>query len=186
MCYQCRPGAIRATNEAPPMSKTALIALAGVTALALAGAAPAATAHETLRAALACEGDPLQAVRSLAATGSAGFAEGHAGFELGAEMDHVAGVVLREPLVIAGASTGTVVASLMSWHEGFGGHVHARFSGDHLPVVALLGLERAADGAGFRRPRPAADEPDAVCPPTVELLPLPDGGFLLGCGWCNG
>jgi hypothetical protein len=162
------------------------IALAAAAAFALSPAVAATPLHETLRSALACEGDPLDAVRGLAQVGGTAFAQGYAGFELGAEMDHVAGVVLRDPLDIAGARTGTVVATLMSWHAGFGGHVHARFTGDHLPVVESLGLMPDPDGEGFRRSRPVPAEPEAVCPPTIELLPLPDGGFLLGCGWCNG
>jgi hypothetical protein len=168
------------------MLQRVLISAAAASMLVAAAPLPAMPIHDALRAALVCEGDPLAVVRTLAEDGSSGFAAGHAGFELGVEMDHVAGVVLRDPLEIAGARTSTVVATLVTVYEDFGGLVHARFSGDHAPVVEMLALAGDPEGEGFRRARPTAAEPAAICPPTIELLPLPEGGFLLGCGWCNG
>jgi hypothetical protein len=152
-------------------------------------AAPAASdasdVHDALIRAITCQAPPLDVVRDLADAGSSRFADGHAGYEIGQEMDTISGVVLGSPLVIGGASTHNVVASLMGMHEGFAAHVHARFSGDHRQAVVELGLEQQEPGGSYVRAMPTTDADD-ICPLTIELRPLEDGGFLLGCGWCNG
>jgi len=148
----------------------------------------ATDAGDALRGALTCDGDPLSTLQTLAAEGSAGFDRGHAGFEFGEEIDTKSVVVLREPLVIAGASTTGVIGGPAHLREDFGALVQARFDGDWKPVAKALKLAPAGDGNLQRRAleNDSSGSPNEVCPMTIELLPLDDGGFLLGCGWCNG
>src|SRR5690606_18333484 len=141
--------------------------------------------HRQLAQALTCGVPALETVREIAAAGSTRFGDGHAGYEFGEEMDIVSGVVLQDPLIIAGARTHHVVASLATVDYGFDAIVHARFAGDPQPVIDSLGLQPKPDSEGWSLATAAATA-DEVCPPTIELLPHPEGGFLLGCGWCNG
>lgn len=160
-----------------------------VICLASWGSAAAASSElqQQLSGALTCDGSPLDTVNALAEKGSSGFAQGFAGYQFGEEMDLVSGVVLREPLMIGAASTSHVVASLGSFHYGFTGYVFARFAGDPAATIKLLNLSKAdkPEGESFVRAMPAQDAND-FCPLTIELKALEDGGFLLGCGWCNG
>ena len=159
-----------------------ILAVAALPMQALAG-----DAGDALRGALSCEGDPLSTLQALAADGSAGFERGHAGFEFGEEIDTKSVVVLREPLVIAGARTTGVIGGPAPLREDFTALVQARFDGDWKPVAQALKLRPAEDG--IQRRALTIDSSGSlsdVCPMTIELLPLDDGGFLLGCGWCNG
>lgn len=144
----------------------------------------AAAVQDALRQALTCEAPPLETVWSYAEAGGSRASEGFVGYQFGEEMDSVSGVALTAPLSIGGASTHNVVASLMSFHTDFSAHVHAQFRGDFQPVVSALNLKPGENGT-FQRAMPLA-APDEVCPLTIELKPLDDGSFLLGCGWCNG
>ena len=49
----------------------------------------------------------------------------------------------------------------------------------------LGALVKSKDKGDYQRAMPAQNADD-VCPLTIELKPLEDGQFLLGCGWCNG
>jgi hypothetical protein len=165
------------------MNRTMSWCLLGIFALPSTAFA-ARPVDDALRAALRCEGDPLDVVRSLAAAGNGRAAEGFIGYEIGEEMDTISGVALQRPLDVAGASTHNVVASLAGLYQGFNGIILAQFEGQHAGVVEQLNLE-PGDNGNFVRAVPTG-EADEVCPPTIELRPLQDGRFLLGCGWCNG
>ncbi len=141
--------------------------------------------HSSLLQALTCAKSPLDAVQELSAAGNSRVEEGFVGYEFGEEMDTVYGVALSNSLRLAGASTANVVASLAYPYEGFGAYVHARFDGDFQEVVKALKLVRNKAKGDYQRAMPAQDADD-VCPLTIELKPLDDGQFLLGCGWCNG
>lgn len=139
-----------------------------------------------LREALVCAGeDPLGAVQALAADGSTRFDAGYAGYEIGEEIDTKSIVLLRTPIVLAGATTHAVVAGPAQAYEDFEALIHARFVGDWRAVAAQLELAPQAGSDVLLRAVEAATE-ETVCPPTIHLKPLDAGGFLLGCGWCNG
>ena len=143
-------------------------------------------ANQALRDARVCAGhDPLSAVQALAAQGSTHFDDGYAGYEIGEEIDTKSIVLLRTPIAIAGATTHAVVAGPAPAYEAFEALIHARFIGDWHPVAAELKLASQAGSDVLQRAtEPESD--DVACPPTIQLKPLDDGGFLLGCGWCNG
>lgn len=143
-------------------------------------------ANHALGEALVCAGeDPLSAVQALAAQGSTHFDDGYAGYEIGEEIDTKSIVLLRKPITIAGATTHAVVAGPAAAYEEFEALIHARFAGDWHPVAAELKLAPQAGSDVLQRAtEPVTD--DIGCPPTIQLKPLKDGGFLLGCGWCNG
>lgn len=159
-------------------------------ALALASCVSAAEteANRTLREALICSGDPLGTVQSFAANASAAFDEGYAGYEIGEEIDTKSIVLLREPIVIADAQTYAVVGGPAQLRDDFNALVQARFSGDWRPVAAMLQLQPEADSGTLVRAVGVDSSGSAtdVCPMTIQLKALEDGGFLLGCGWCNG
>lgn len=143
-------------------------------------------ANHALREALVCAGnDPLSAVQALAAHGSTRFDDGYAGYEIGEEIDTQSIVLLRTPVTIAGATTHAVVAGPSPAYEAFEALIHARFAGDWRPVAAELKLVPQAGSDVLQRATGTVSD-DVVCPPTIQLRPLDDGGFLLGCGWCNG
>jgi hypothetical protein len=144
-----------------------------------------AKVHADLVQALTCAVSPLDVVQELAAAGNTRVEEGFVGYEFGEEMDSVYGVALTDSLQLGGASTSNVVASLAYPYEGFGAYVHARFSGDFRVLVKQLKLTMDETKGDYQRAMPAQDADD-VCPLTIELKPLDDGQFLLGCGWCNG
>lgn len=161
-----------------------------VLALALSVASGGALAagvelHKSLIGALTCAGAPMDLMHDLASAGSARSAEGMVGYEIGEEMDAISGVALTAPLQLGAATTHNVVASMMSFYEGFGGFVHAKFDGDYRPIVTELKLTQAKPGESYKRALPV-ESADEVCPKTIELFPHADGQFLLGCTWCNG
>ncbi len=138
--------------------------------------------------ALTCQIDPLQSVRELAKVGSSKYASGFVGYSFGEEMDYTAVIILRSPVVIAGAQANGVVAATANYYADFNGVVHARFTGDYKKVVKALGLAPRESGKSFfKQTKVGRDgKPDNGCPMTIELKVLDDGKFVLGCGWCNG
>lgn len=167
------------------MSRLYLVSILLLTFQATGAQASEADVHASLVQALTCAVSPLDAVQELAAAGNRRANEGFVGYEFGEEMDTVSGVALTSSLQLAGASTSNVVASLANPYEGFGAYVHARFDGDFQTAVKALKLAKSSEDGNYRRAMPAKDADD-VCPLTIELKPLEDGQFLLGCGWCNG
>ena len=145
-------------------------------------------ANRTLRAALLCEVDPLDAVQALAASGSSAFDAGYAGYEIGEEIDTKSIVLLRAPITIEGAVTHAVIGGPTPQFEDFEGLVSARFTGNAQAVATALRLTPGGDGGQLSRAMETdpADGEDVVCPMTIHLKTLEDGAFLLGCGWCNG
>jgi hypothetical protein len=142
--------------------------------------------------AILCKGDPLAAVRKMAAGGSSHFDQGFAAATFGDEMDEMDVVILRSPLEIAGAKTSAILLTFAQ-SEDFGALVYGRFQGDYRQAVSALKLAPTAKKDGLRLGQftraMAVDmdgHPDEVCPMTIALTPLEHGTFLLGCGWCNG
>lgn len=165
--------------------------LACVLAADTAGAAEP-TPQALLANAILCKGDPLATVRKMAASGSSHFDRGFAAATFGEEMDEMDVVILRSPLEIAGAKTSAILRTFAQ-SEDFGALVYGRFRGDYHQAVSALKLAPTAKKDGLRLgqfTRATAvgvdGQPDKVCPMTIALTPLPDGTFLLGCGWCNG
>lgn len=167
------------------MSRSCVVSLVIFTLQATGVHASETDVHASLVQALTCGVSPIDVVQELAAAGNRRAAEGFVGYEFGEEMDSVYGVALTTSLQLAGASTSNVVASMANPYEGFGAYVHARFDGDFQAAVKRLKLVRNNDKGDYQRAMPAKDADD-VCPLTIELKPLADGQFLLGCGWCNG
>lgn len=177
------------------MNRLAVLTLAAGLACALAAdlaGAAEPTPQALLTDAILCKGDPLAAVRKLAASGSSQFDRGFAAATFGEEMDEMDVVILRSPLEIAGASTSAILRTFAQG-EDFGALVYGRFRGDHRKAAAALKLAPTAKKDGLRLGQftraMAVDvdgRPDKVCPMTIALTPLEDGTFLLGCGWCNG
>jgi len=99
-------------------------------------------------------------------------------------------LILRKPIVIAGARTSSIILSLEgSSYFNFNAAVYGIFEGDFKSVVKELGLSaapaRSEVGVG-KHQRPVAGQ-NTLCPKTIGLTPLAEKGkFLLGCGWCNG
>lgn len=145
-------------------------------------------ANRTLREALACGGDPLATLQTLAANASTHFDQGFAGYDIVEEIDTRSIVLLREPIVFAKAQTHAVVGAPAQLREDFNALVMARFTGDWRPVAALLELQPEAESGTLVRALAVDSSGTAtdVCPMTIQLKALDDGGFLLGCGWCNG
>ncbi len=167
------------------MSRSYVVSILLFTLQATGAPASEAEVHASLVQALTCAASPLDVVQELAAVGNGRASEGFVGYEFGGEMDSVSGVALIRSLHLAGASTSNVVASLANPYEGFGAYVHARFDGDFQTAAKALKLARSGAQGNYQRAMPAKDADD-VCPLTIELKPLEDGQFLLGCGWCNG
>lgn len=167
------------------MSRVCVVSCLFLALQATAARASEAEVHASLVQALTCAVSPLDVVQELAAAGNTRASEGFVGYEFGEEMDSVYGVALTGSLQLAGASTSNVVASLANPYEGFGAYVHARFEGDFEVAVKQLKLVKSEDKGDYQRAMPAQNADD-VCPLTIELKPLEDGQFLLGCGWCNG
>jgi hypothetical protein len=167
---------------------------AGLACGIAAGTAVAAepTPQALLRDAILCKGDPLAAVRKMAAGGSSHFDRGFAAATFGEEMVEMNVVIMRSPLEIAGAKTSAILLTLAQ-SEDFGALVYGRFRGDYRQAVSALKLAPTAKKDGLRLGQftraMAVDSdgrPDRVCPMTIALTPLENGTFLLGCGWCNG
>ncbi len=167
------------------MSRLSVVSMLLFGLQATSGQASEADVHASLLQALTCAVSPLDVVQEMSAAGNRRASEGFVGYEFGEEMDSVYGVALTGSLQLAGASTSNVVASLAVPYEGFGAYVHARFDGDFQAAVKQLKLVKSKDKGDYQRAMPALDADD-VCPLTIELKPLEDGQFLLGCGWCNG
>lgn len=144
--------------------------------------------HSELMKALTCQTNPLQSVRALAKTGGTKYGAGFAGYDFGEEMNYTSVIILRSPIVIAGAKSSGVIAATTHYYQDFNGLVHAEFTGDYKKVVKTLGLAPHENGkAFFKQTKVNLDgKPDSICPMTIELKPLGDGKFVLGCGWCNG
>lgn len=150
--------------------------------------------NEAMTDALLCRGNPIDAVRKIAALENHAFDRGFAGTSYGEDMDAKDIVVLKSPLVIAGAKASAVIVDLASSYSDFNGIVFAVFHGDYRRVVDQLGLKAVA--ADARAPVGKFEKslgvdldgkPDDFCPMTIGLTPLEkQGEFLLGCGWCNG
>ena len=160
----------------------------------VAGTAGAAepTPQTLLTDAILCKGDPLAAVRKMAANGSSHFDRGFAAATFGEEMDELHVVILRSPLEIAGARTSAILMTFAQ-SDDFGALVYGRFRGDYRQAVSALKLAPTAKKDGLRLGHftralavGADGRPDKVCPMTIALTPLENGAFLLGCGWCNG
>jgi hypothetical protein len=150
------------------------------------------TPQALLTDALLCKGDPLETVRKMAASGSSHFDRGFAAATFGEEMDEMDVIILRSPLEIAGARTSAILRTFTQG-EDFGALVYGRFRGDPHKAVSALKLAPTAKKDGLRLGQftralavGADGHPEKVCPMTIALTPLPDGTFLLGCGWCNG
>ena len=167
---------------------------AGLASALAIGTADAAepTPQALLTDAILCQGDPLAAVRKMAANGSSHFDQGFAAATFGEEMDEMDVVILRSPLEIAGAKTSAILLTFTQ-SEDFGAIVYGRFRGDYHQAVTALKLAPTAKKDGLRlghftraMPVDADGHPDKVCPMTIALTPLDNGAFLLGCGWCNG
>lgn len=167
------------------MSRLCVLSLSLLMLQATAAQASEAEVHASLVQALTCAVSPLDVVQELAAAGNHRASEGFVGYDFGEEIDTVSGVALTTSLELAGASTSNVVGSLAYPYEGFGAYVHARFDGDFQAAVKQLKLTKSKDDGDYQRAMPAKD-PEDVCPLTIELKPLENGQFLLGCGWCNG
>lgn len=172
----------------------ALTLAAGLTCAFAPGTADAAepTPQALLTDALLCKGNPLAAVRKMAAEGSSHFDQGFAATAFGEEMDEMDVVILRSPLEIAGAKTSAVLLTFAQ-SEDFGALVYGRFRGDYHKAVSALKLASTAKKDGLRLGQftramavDADGHPAKVCPMTIALTPLENGTFLLGCGWCNG
>lgn len=150
--------------------------------------------NAALTDALLCRGNPIDAVRKIAALENQAFDRGFAGMSYGEDMDTKDIVVLKSPLIIAGSKASAVVVDLASSYSDFNGIVFAVFHGDYRRVVDQLGLKAVAADArapvGKFEKSVGVDmdgKADDVCPMTIGLTPLEKPGeFLLGCGWCNG
>ncbi|MGH8455392.1 MAG: hypothetical protein ACRETW_08635 [Stenotrophobium sp.] len=159
---------------------------------ALAAGRPSeAEAQRILKAALTCEGNPINALRDLTKNGSKAWASGYAGADFGEELSYRDVLILKNPLKIAGASTSAVIGEVEQSNEGFAGVVYARFHGDYKMVVKALKLKKSgANGplGDFTRALEFDLEghKGEVCPNTITLTPKEGTEFLLGCGWCNG
>lgn len=155
--------------------------------ITLSTAVPAAeslTLTTRLEQTLRCEGEPANAVEWLEPLVGKNHSEATI-VESGEEIEYRIDAKLKQPLLLAGASTSTVTWQVVSEHENFGGVVFAEFEGDAEVVAKNLELRRAEDNdlmGTFRRE--VSD--GSMCPPTVLLTPLTGKRFLLGCGWCNG
>lgn len=165
-------------------------ALALVVTLALgAQAGTPSTPHALLGDALVCKGDVTEAVRSLAEGGSR-FAGGYAAYSFGTGMQDRSIVILDEPLTLAGSTTHAVISEPSNSYNGFQAFTYARFRGDWRAAVEALGLKPEAPGAEVPLGQYVAPRgEDEICPATIILSvdpDMPEGEFLLGCGWCNG
>src|SRR5688572_33024927 len=98
----------RARAEGDPVNRFAALTLAAGLAFSLAAAAEP-TPQALLTDAILCKGDPLGAVRKIAASGSSHFDRGFAAATFGEEMDEMDVVILRSPLEIAGAKTSAIL-----------------------------------------------------------------------------
>ena len=169
-----------------------------VAALALApGPAEAAdpSFQDSLSGAVLCKGDPLGTVRAIAGSKTSTFERGIASLTFGEAMMVKNILILRTPIVVAGARTSSIILSLDgSSYFNFDAAVYGIFEGDFKSVAKKLGLsavpvtsDRSAET--YQRPVETMVKGSRgnLCPKTIKLTPLDENGkFLLGCGWCNG
>lgn len=149
---------------------------------AIAGTAVAADYRAALADAVVCKGEPADAVQNLVTEGgnhSADYAAG--GFGEGTSYRSV--VILGEAVALGGSTARTFVSETESSNFEFFAFTYGQFSGDHLAAVKMLSLLPSTDKelGHFER----VIEDGETCPRTIRLTPV-EGGFLLGCGWCNG
>jgi len=146
--------------------------------------------QDSLSGAVLCKRDPLGTVRAIAGSKSSTFERGIATLTFGEAMGEKNILILRKPIVIAGARTSSIILSLEgSSYSNFSGIVYGIFEGNFKSVVKELGLRAVPATSEVRvgkYDRPLAEKYTS-CPKTIGLTPLAEKGkFLLGCGWCNG
>ena len=146
--------------------------------------------QDSLSGAVLCKRDPLATVRATAGSKSSTFERGIATSTFGEAGMEKNILILRQPIVIAGARTSSIILSLdSSSYFNFSGFVYGIFEGDFESVVKELGLSAAPVRSELRvgkYQRPLVGQ-NTSCPKTIGLTPLAEKGkFLLGCGWCNG
>lgn len=146
--------------------------------------------QDSLSGAVLCKRDPLATVRAIAGSKSSTFERGIATLTFGEAMMEKNILILRKPIVIAGARTSSIILSLEgSSYFNFSGIVYGIFEGDFKSVVKELGLSAAPVRPELRvgKYQRSLVEKYTSCPKTIGLTPLAEKGkFLLGCGWCNG
>jgi hypothetical protein len=150
--------------------------------------------QDPLSGAVLCKGDPLGTVRAIAGSKTSTFKQGIATSTFGEAMMEKNILILRTPIVVAGARTSSIILSLDSpSYSNFNAFVYGIFEGDYKSVVKKLGLSAVpANSEGaiamYQRPVDAMwNGQRCLCPKTIGLTPLAQKGkFLLGCGWCNG
>ncbi|NVJ61567.1 MAG: hypothetical protein HWE27_14320 [Gammaproteobacteria bacterium] len=148
--------------------------------------------NQQLKSALLCETFSLGVARDLDASGSQ-FKQGYAVTQYGEGMTDTTVVIVEKPIVISGARTSAVIATVADpVYRDFYGYVYSKFKGDYKKVVADLKLVKPLNDdvkiGEYQRAVLSEEISDipVVCPQTVGLTPLSDDTFLLGCGWCNG
>jgi hypothetical protein len=173
------------------MTRRALVVLPFALLGLSAAAADAAGLAAELKEALLCKGNPLEPVQQAVKHGA--FDLGVASVTFGEGEGERTVIVLREPIVIAGAETRAVIRETTPSNARFKGIVYAEFSGKPKEAIKALKLEPSVAGAksfvGVHERSLGKDvygSKGAACPKTIGLTPLPKGGFLLGCGWCQG
>lgn len=132
--------------------------------------------------AVVCKGEAVSAVQDLVASGGT-YASDYAAAGFGEGTSYKAVVILKNPLVIGGSKARTFVSETESTNFEFSAYTFGQFSGDYRAVVKMLGLLPSKEKECGHFERAISD--GTVCPPTIALTPE-EGGFLLGCGWCNG
>ena len=147
-----------------------------------------ADVRSQLEKSITCQVNPLDTVREIAEKADNKYESGYIGLIFGDGMQYTAVVNVRSPIIIAGAKANTVVASTIFFYESAPVLVHARFAGDFRKVVTALGLRSKQNGESFFKATKVDlyGKPVSACPMTIELQPLKNGEFVLGCGWCNG
>lgn len=166
------------------LSLVTILLLSTATPLFAASAA-APRPHAKLTQALLCKG-ASEGLDALVAGGS-NFAAGYAVQGFGEELSYKSMVILKEPIIIAGAKTNAVIWSLDNNYFEFNANLFAEFTGDYKAAVKLLKLEPTKDFNELSLGRfVSIQASDSACPATIVLTPKENGRFLLGCGWCNG
>lgn len=177
------------------LSRSAVV----VAALAMAPAGHAQAAEpsfqDSLSGAVLCKGDPLGAVRALAGSKTSTVEREIATLTFGEAMMEKTILILRTPVVVAGARTSSIILSLDgSSYFNFDAAVYGIFEGDFNSVANKLGLsavpvssDRSAGTYQRSVETMVKGSRQNLCPKTIRLTPLAERGkFLLGCGWCNG
>jgi hypothetical protein len=154
-------------------------------------AADATGLADELKEALLCKGNPLEPVQQAVKHGS--FDAGVASATFGEGEGERTVIVLRTPITIAGAETRAVIKETTTSNARFKAIVYAEFSGKPKEAIKALKLEPSVAGGksfvgAYERSlgKDIYGTKGSACPKTIGLTPLPKGGFLLGCGWCDG